>query len=350
MLEVTSTRHNPLVDPHLAVWSWEIPLYLFVGGMVAGMMVLAGLAMLRVARGDDGRGFFSMQTPLLGFMLLNVGMLALFLDLTHRWYAWRIFVTFQYTSPMAWGSWILIVVYAVLLVSALVRLPDAWPWLGRRLPVLHRVSDAIANRPARLRALGAANIVLGVGLGIYTGILLNTMVARPLWNSAVLGPLFLLSGLSAGTAMVHLASAVLPGRPAPSGPVGGAFASLIQAVGPNPPPKHTVDGLIRYDVVFLVVELILIALLVINLHTSSASHAHAAQLIMTGPYALPFWGIVVGLGLLVPIAWQALELSHRIPHTIVPAALVLVGGFTLRWVMVNAGQASAMVPVSQLVP
>ena len=45
MLEVTTTRHNPLIDPQLAVWSWEIPLYLFVGGIVAGMMVIAGLAL-----------------------------------------------------------------------------------------------------------------------------------------------------------------------------------------------------------------------------------------------------------------------------------------------------------------
>ena len=65
MLEITTTRHNPLVDPVLAVWSWEIPLYLFVGGVVAGMMVLGGLAMLRVARGDDTGKFFSMHTPLL---------------------------------------------------------------------------------------------------------------------------------------------------------------------------------------------------------------------------------------------------------------------------------------------
>ena len=66
---------------------------------------------------------------------------------------------------------------------------------------------------AWLRALAWANIVLGVALGIYTGILLNTMVARPLWNSAILGPLFLFSGLSAGAAMVHLAGASLPATP-----------------------------------------------------------------------------------------------------------------------------------------
>ena len=33
MLEITTTRHNPLVDPQLAVWSWEIPVYLFFGGI-----------------------------------------------------------------------------------------------------------------------------------------------------------------------------------------------------------------------------------------------------------------------------------------------------------------------------
>jgi ferredoxin len=86
---------QPADRPAPGVWSWEIPVYLFVGGIVAGMMVLAGLAMLRVAKGEDTRSFFSMQTPLLGFVLMNIGMLALLLDLTHRLYVWRIYTTFQ---------------------------------------------------------------------------------------------------------------------------------------------------------------------------------------------------------------------------------------------------------------
>ncbi|MDE2368083.1 MAG: polysulfide reductase NrfD [Burkholderiales bacterium] len=343
MLEITRTRHNPLVDPLLEVWSWQIPLYLFVGGVVAGMMVLAGAAMLRLARGDDGRRFFSMQTPLLGFVLLNVGMLALLLDLTHRLYVWRIFTTFQFHSPMAWGSWLLIVVYGVLLVSALIRLPEAWPWLGGALPPLAAWSEALVTRPARLRALAGINIALGIGLGIYTGILLDTMVARPLWNTAILAPLFLFSGLSAGAATLHLAAALRGDRPAPRGALGGAFAALIQPLGREAPAAHTVDTLIRWDLGFLVVEGLLIALMLLNLQTSSASHAAAAALLTSGPYALAFWGLVVGLGLLVPIAWQALELGHRVAHTVLPALLVLIGGFALRWVMVNAGQLSHVV-------
>jgi len=343
MLELTTTRHNPMIDPHLAVWSWEIPVYLFLGGLVAGMMILAGSAMLRMARGDDSRGYFSLQTPLLAFVLINLGMGALFLDLTHKLFVWRVYLTFQPGSPMSWGSWLLIIVYGVLLASALIRLPEAWPWLGRRVPVLQSWSDALLARPALVRALAWASILLGIGLGIYTGILLNTMVARPLWNSAILGPLFLFSGLSAGAAMVHLASVVRGERPAPDGMIGGALAALVQPLGSKPPPRHTAAELVRADVAFLAIELVLIGLLLANLHTSSASHAVAAALIVSGPYAWAFWGGIVGLGIVVPLALQGLELGHRIPHTVVPALLVLAGGFTLRWVMVNAGQASHVV-------
>jgi formate-dependent nitrite reductase membrane component NrfD len=343
MFEIDTTRHNPGVDPVLHVWGWEIPVYLFVGGMVAGMMILAGIAMLRVAKGEDPRKFFSIQTPLLGFMLLNVGMLALLLDLSHPLYVWAVYLTFEPLSPMSWGSWVLLIVYGVLLVSALIRLPDAWPWLGRKLPVLQRISDAMVANPALLRMLGWASIVLGVILGIYTGILLNTMVARPLWNSAILGPLFLVSGLSAAAAMVHLATRIFPGRPAPQGMIGGAFASMVQNLGPQPPEKRTVDSLIRADLAFLAIELVLIVLLVISLVTSSASHAEAARLILGGPYTGIFWLGVVAVGILLPLALQALELGHRVPHTVLPALLVLAGGFALRWVMVNAGQASTFI-------
>lgn len=349
MFEITSTRHNPLIDPLLAVWSWEIPIYLFLGGIVAGMMVLAGIAMLRVARGDDPMTFFSLQTPLLGFVLMNVGMFALFLDLTHKLYVWRVFTTFQPTSPMSWGSWVLIAVYLVLLVSASVRLPDAWPWLGRKLPQLAAVSERFVARRSWLSTLAWANVGLGVALGVYTGILLDTMAARPLWNSAIIGPLFLFSGLSSGAALIHLVSGWLPGdRPAPASALAGALSALIQPIGTQRPGREAANGLIRADLGFLVVELVLIGLLIVNLQTSSASHSAAAALILTGPYAWAFWGLVVGVGVLAPLVWQALELSHRVVHTVVPAVMVLVGGYTLRWVMVNAGQISQILPLTGL--
>jgi formate-dependent nitrite reductase membrane component NrfD len=344
MLEITTTRHNPLVDPQLHVWGWEIPVYLFFGGLVAGLMILGGLAMLRVARGDDPKRFFSLQAPLLGFVLINLGMGALFLDLAHKLYVWRVYLTFEPASPMSWGSWVLLLVYGALLVAALVRLPEAWPALGRRLPVLVRISEALLAQPARLRVIGGVNIGLGIALGIYTGILLNTMVARPLWNSVILAPLFLVSGLSAGAAMLHLANRWRGESPPPGGLFGGAFAAIVQPLGAVRPEPAASRGLTRADLAFLITELLLIGLLLAHLSTSSPSHAAAAQLLLGGPYTAVFWLGVVGLGLMLPMALQALELGRRIPHTVLPALLVLAGGYLLRWVMVGAGQASQVIP------
>jgi protein NrfD len=346
MLEITTTRHNPLVDPVLSVWEWQIPLYLFFGGMIAGMMILAGINMLRLAKGERAESFYSVQTPILGFVLLNLGMAALFLDLAHKLYVYRVYMAFEPMSPMSWGSWVLLLVYPTLLASALIRLPQAWPWLGAKVPALQRLSDALLVRPGLIRALGYINVVLGIGLGVYTGILLSTMVARPLWNSAILGPLFLVSGLSAAAAMIHFTASIVPRHPAPRSFLGGALAALVQPLGATPPEPRTADSLVKADLGFLVVELALIGLLFIGLLSSSASQVAAVDLLMSGEYAMVFWGGVIAAGILLPLALQALQLGHRIPHTIIPALLVLAGGFALRWVMVGAGQASQIVAAS----
>lgn len=349
MLEFTTTRHNPLIDPSLHVWSWEIPVYLFLGGLVAGMMVLAGYQMLKVAAGEkggDARDAYAVQTPILAFVLINLGMGALFLDLAHKLYVWRVYLTFEPTSPMSWGSWVLILVYGVLAVSALIRLDEAWPWLGRVVPQIGAASRALLARPAALRLLAWLNVGLGVALGIYTGILLSTMVARPLWNTALLGPLFLVSGLSAACALVHLLTVAVPlVRPAPSTPLGGALSALLQPLTSAPPPKAGAVSLVRFDQMFLATELALIALIFVGLLSTTAAHQNAAALLLSGPYALAFWGLVVVVGIVVPFALQALELRHRIRHTVVPALLVLVGGFALRWILVEAGQASQFLPL-----
>ncbi|MEO8501529.1 MAG: NrfD/PsrC family molybdoenzyme membrane anchor subunit, partial [Vicinamibacteria bacterium] len=182
MMELVSTRHNPMIDPGLAVWGFEIPLYLFLGGFVAGIMVLFGAALLK-GRPFDKSSVYSVL-PLVGLVSLSLGMLALFLDLEHKFYVWRLYVAFEASSPMSWGAWILVLVYPVLLAGALVRPPDTISW---SFPTVKRLSDRLAGDARLLRGIGAASITAGVALGIYTGILLSALGARPLWTSAVLG-------------------------------------------------------------------------------------------------------------------------------------------------------------------
>jgi protein NrfD len=306
MLEFVTTRHNPMIDPALHVWGWEVPVYLFLGGWVAGSMVLSGW-LLRQGR-RPGQGSVGYALPWLGLVALSLGMGALFLDLEHRLYVWRMYLTFQPASPMSWGGWILILVYPFLALAALASIPGD---LLARWPALARFAGRVRD-PAALRHLGSASIVAGVALGIYTGILLSSLGARPLWASAALGPLFLVSGLSTGAAVAHL-------------------------IARDPDEQAS---LLKADNVFLTVELALIGLMLVGLLTASAVHMHAAGLLLGGPYTAVFWVFVVGLGILLPLLLQTLMASHRIPHTVVAPLLVIGGGLALRFVIVYAGQYS----------
>jgi len=143
--------------------------------------------------------------------------------------------------------------------------------------------------------------------------------------------------------MIHLTASIVPRHPAPRSFLGGALAALVQPLGATPPEPKTADALVKADLGFLVVELVLIGLLLIGLLSSFASQAAAVDLLISGKYAMVFWSGVIAAGIVLPLALQALQLAHHLPHTIMPALLVLAGGFALRWVMAGAGQASHIV-------
>ncbi|HBL31252.1 MAG TPA: polysulfide reductase [Acidobacteria bacterium] len=288
--EITVHRMNPQIDPGLHVWGWEIPVYLFLGGLVAGMMILGGHLLVR----GHGRRPQSVchRLPALAIALLSLGMLALFLDLEHKRFVWRLYTTFEITSPMSWGAWILLLVYPALVAAFLVARGTLRPDLARRI--------------------GQLNMALGALLGIYTGILLSALGARPLWNSALLGPLFLLSGLSSAAALVHLLAR----------------------------DREEQTLFMKADNAFLATELVLLVLFFLGLVSSTRVHLEAARLFFGGPLTALFWVFVVGLGLVVPLVIQPLAVRHRVAHTAVAPLLVIAGGLALRFVIVYAGQMS----------
>lgn len=319
MTEITTTRANPLVDPAVHVWHAEIPIYLFLGGLVAGLMVLAGAWQLRAPRAHSrALALLPWAAP----VLLTLGMLFLWLDLENRWNVHRFYLAMRPTSPMSWGSWILLAVYPVAILTAWLATPA-----GVRRKVLARLPAGAAHvrwlgmkAARRARAIAWASVVLGASLGIYTGVLLGTMSARPLWNSAILGPLFLVSGLSSAAAFILLYR------------VSDAERGMIG----------------RLDMGLILVELLLIALWLVQLGTGGAASRAASALLLGGPWTTAFWTFVVVMGLLTPLAAEWIESRHRVLPGRVPALLVLLGGFALRWIIVYAGQESSLVATAAL--
>jgi formate-dependent nitrite reductase membrane component NrfD len=157
-----------------------------------------------------------------------------------------------------------------------------------------------------------ASLTGGVALGVYTGVLLGSLAARPLWNSAVLGPLFLVSGLSTA-------------------------AALLLLFGPRESDQRS---LLRFDVAAIVAELVLLALFLIDLATGPATAREAAGLLFGGSFTAPFWALVVGGGLLVPLFMDLAEIRRGLAPTVVSAVLVLAGGLSLRIILTAAGQVS----------
>jgi formate-dependent nitrite reductase membrane component NrfD len=311
MNELELSRHSPILDPTFHIWGWEVPVYLFLGGLAAGAMILVPLLSARPGSPSRTLSRLAFAAP----VLVSVGMLALLLDLEHKLHAWRFYLAFRWTSPMSWGAWILVLVYPVSILLALAGLDDAdaEALAGRAGPLggpllrMTRRGGALA-RP-RLAGLRLASIACGIALGIYTGILLSALAARPLWASAVLGPLFLASGLSAGA----------------------AFLLLFRL------PDEERRWLVRADLMAMGVEAALLLLFVLGHATGGTESQVALALLTSGPYAAAFWGLVVGGGLALPALLEALEHKVHAAAALAPG-LVLMGGLALRWILVSAGQ------------
>lgn len=308
MHEITSTRNNHLIDPTLHVWGWEIPVYLFLGGMVAGMMIITGYFLFKQRQADETCS--CRYVPWVSLVLLSLGMFALFLDLEHKLFTWRLYTTFQVTSPMSWGAWILIIVYPAILVTILITPPK---WLVEKFPLVKKYSDWLNERKMWIKNIGVANMILGAMLGMYTGILLSSLGARPLWNTSILWLLFLVSGLSGAAAFVHMVAKNVYER----------------------------ELLAKADNGFLTFELFVIGLMIIGLLTSTQVHQDAAMLILSGPYAATFWVFVVGIGIVIPLIIQLMAVNHKVNHTPWAPIMVIVGGLILRFVIVEAGQVSS---------
>ena len=308
-MEVDLTGTNPESFPELATWGWPVAGYLFLGGLVAGLMILAAVLRNRGAVYKDG----VKKADLLALPLLALGLLLLWIDLGNRWNAWRFFTTFEVTSAMSWGSWILLLASAVLFV----RLVQSWVggdgWMPRGA---HSTLGWVARVGQRLsRPLDAMAIVVGTALGFYTGILLSSISARPLWDSIWLAPLFLASGLASA----------------------GAFLCLVSI-------NETHVRLAPFSMAMCGVEAALLGVYLAFLSLAGTAYTDAAEMLLAGSYAWIFWGVVIAFGLAIPLGIEIGERRQVIGSSVAKSAPImkLGGALGLRAVILFAGLASML--------
>jgi polysulfide reductase chain C len=263
-------------------WHLLIVWYFFLGGIAGGAYFTAAIA-------DNFGSPRDKSVIRIGYVLalLLIGLcgILLILDLGTPSRFLNMVTNFRFWNPMSIGAWMLGIFGIFALGSS------ALSFAG---------GEGVAPLRRRMSLLGT---IAGFFIAAYTGVLLSG-TALPFWTDArLMGALFLASGASTGMAAISLLL-YLSGESA-----GEGFGKVKRAD--------------RYAIMFEI--LVLAAFL--------ALLGGAAGPIVSGHLAPLFWGGLVVVGLVIPLA---VDLSGLKLPGAVPAALVLVGGFILRYVIVMA--------------
>jgi formate-dependent nitrite reductase membrane component NrfD len=186
--DVPETIQGPII--HAPVWTWEVPLYFWFGGMAAG----ASFVSVACDLSGDERSARISRVVALAALLPCPPLLVADLGRPERFYNMLRIVKLR--SPMSMGAWAL---------TAFGNLAGA------------AVGADLLGRRRTAKALGAANAAVGGYLGSYTGVLLAA-TAVPLWarSRLYLGPIFVATATATGAAACRLtlaATGLEPGHP-----------------------------------------------------------------------------------------------------------------------------------------
>jgi formate-dependent nitrite reductase membrane component NrfD len=318
-MELSITGANAITYPVMHVWDWRVAVYLFLGGMSGGLMSMSAINYIRSKKGPVDSSC-SWQIPIIAPILLTIGLIFLNLDLSRPFNAFWFYLSFNSVSPMSWGAWLVFVIFPLMILYALAALPNAVK-AKMKNPGLRGFADKM--QPHLLK-LAKANFLAGILLAVYTGILLSSLVARPLWNSAILPMLFLCSGMSAGAAVMIIVAKT----------------------------KETKLFFTKVDIWLIIAELLILLLFFYGHYTGDAAHRHAIMPFFSKSHEFfPYFLSIVIIGVCLPLAIVLKFLEVTGEHTEelttsgllmmnASAVLVLIGSAVIRFAMVYAGQLS----------
>ena len=175
------------------VWTWEVPLYFFLGG-ISGVSACMAFAAQIFHRDPD------LIRPLLWMALIGAAICPALLisDLGRPSRFLYMLRVFKVQSPMSMGAWIL-VAFSGCVFAAL---------LGHEL-ILHGYTNPVLFA---LRWIGESSAtIIGMFLATYTAVLIGA-TAIPVWsgNRNLLPAHFLVSGLGGSAAILELAGFLIP--------------------------------------------------------------------------------------------------------------------------------------------
>ncbi len=275
-----------------------IALYFYLTGLSAGSFIISTLAY--------GFGMLKFK-PLgkigvvLAICLLMIAPMILLVDLEQPLRFWHLILYLRITSPITWGTFLLslyplnCVVYGYFMFKGDMK---------------------------RTKIFGLIGIPLALLVHGYTGFILALGKARVLWNTAIMPPIFLVSAMVSGLAMMILVVLIKD--------------YIIQRKKDT--NRELVYALGKFLVASIVLDLLLIGIDLTVLLTSHTEAYEAAIMLLSGEFSLPFLGIEVFMGGVVPLFFFLSPFTKRwIPGLAFASVLVMIGIMAMRYIMVVGG-------------
>ena len=281
-------------------WGWLVVLYVFLAGMGGGTFLFSFILLFM-----DRYESVARIGALVGPLVVLLASVVLLFDLGSPTRAYRLFTT-PATLMSSWmirGAWILT---AFIILGLAYALPafSLFQWL----PWDQASSFGLG--------IGITAAILSIIVPIYPGLLLGVIRSIPLWNTPALPPLFFLSGLDTGIAVLVLASL--------------AFPATLGIEG-----FHLL-GLIDIVLIFLVLITIWAYIEIVRhvgVTATMSIHLLRNPLFIGGVVII---GLVLPLALLISSSFMSEIQTIRVMDSIA-GLLILIGAFLLRFCVVTSG-------------
>lgn len=309
-------------------WGWLVAIYLFLGGLGAGALVVSAVFELTGKRYEFEHCPVTLVGATVPGPVVAVGTVLLIFDLgAGLRQPWRIpYMATHFSSVMTWGVWALTFFLPVSFIYGFLELadnyPSMWDWVTKRLKFLR-------NLPVRRvkRVFAAIGGLLGLSVAVYTGILISAVgPAVPFWSVNILPfipvqalpLLFLTSALSTGVGLTVDLSATLSVRDM----------------------AHRVRRLPLIHLAMIGLETLILGLLLITAFLSGGAAAQSAQEIVTGVHSIVFWVLIVIPGFIFPFvvhAYAAGVGQHSMLSGLGSGIGIVVAGLFLRYLIIVSG-------------
>ena len=275
-----------------------IATYFYLTGLSAGSFIISTMAY----------GFGMIKFKPLGKIgvvmatcLLMIAPMILLIDLEQPLRFWHLILYLRITSPITWGTFLLslypmnCMVYGYFMFKGDLK---------------------------KTKIFGLIGIPLALLVHGYTGFILALGKARVLWNTAIMPPIFLVSAMVSGLALMILVVII---------------KDFILQRGKEP-NRELIYALGKFLVASIVLDLLLIGIDLSVLLTSTTEAYRAALMLLDGEFRFLFLGVELVAGAIIPLLlFLSPFTKHWIPAYAVASVLVMIGIFAMRCIMVIGG-------------